>query len=95
MVSHILAPINKLNRLEINLISHPPYSPDLAFSDFYLFRNLQNHLNNKSFDKLEEVKNEVNLYLSSKNSDFYKNGIYKVLYRWNNVIASGGNYLDD
>ena len=38
---------------------HPPYSPDLTPSDYNLFRLLQNHLNDKTFDSNEAVKNEL------------------------------------
>jgi len=30
-------------------LSHPPYSPDLAPSDFYLFRHLKQHLRGTRF----------------------------------------------
>ncbi|CAF3809193.1 unnamed protein product [Rotaria magnacalcarata] len=35
---------NKLEQLDWELIPHPPYSPDLAPSDYHLFRSLRNHL---------------------------------------------------
>ena len=38
---------------------HPSYSPHLAPFDYHLFRSLQNHLNGKTFDSNEAVKNEV------------------------------------
>ena len=41
----------KLLELDWEVIPHPPYSPDLAPSDYHLFRSLQNHLNGKSFEK--------------------------------------------
>jgi len=31
----------KLNQLRFELIAHPPYSPDLAPSDYYLYPNLK------------------------------------------------------
>ena len=42
---------------------HPSESPDLAPSDYHLFRSLKNHLNGKTFDLNEAVKNELIQFL--------------------------------
>ena len=34
----------KILELDLETIHHPPYSPDLSPSDYYLFRNLDNFL---------------------------------------------------
>ena len=47
----------KLLELSWEVIPHPPYSPHLAPSNYHLFRSLQNHLNGKTFDLNEAVKN--------------------------------------
>ena len=47
----------KLLELGWEVMHHPPYSPDLAPSDYYLFRVFQNHLNGKTFDSNESGKN--------------------------------------
>ena len=49
-----LATRQKLLRLGWQVMLHLPYSPDLASSDYYLFRSLENSLNGKNFndDKL-------------------------------------------
>ena len=39
----------KFNELKYELPDHPPYSPDLAPSDFCLFLNLKNVLAGKCF----------------------------------------------
>ena len=39
----------KLSELQWDVLPQPPYSPDIAPSDFYLFRSLQNSLNGKKF----------------------------------------------
>ena len=39
-----------LSRLGWELMLHPPYSPNLVLSDYYLFRSLQSSLNGKTFN---------------------------------------------
>ena len=41
----------KLLELGWKVMSHPPYSPDPALSNYHLFSSLQNHLNGKTFMK--------------------------------------------
>ena len=48
----------KLLELSWEVMPHPSYSADLAPSDYHLSRSLQNHLNGKTFDSNEAVKNE-------------------------------------
>ena len=76
-------------------MSHPLYSPDLATSDYHLFRSLQNHLNGKTFDSNEAVKNELIQFFASKNQTFYESGIIKLTERWQKVIEKNGQYIID
>jgi histone-lysine N-methyltransferase SETMAR len=85
----------KIKELKWKILDHPPYSPDLAPSDYQLFRSLQNHLNNKKFKRFEEVNDAVLTYFESKPRSFYKAGIEKLVARWETVIASSGNYIID
>ena len=62
------APIQSPSKCEVRSIirflnakgelDHPPYSPDLAPSDFHLFLHLKKHLAGKKFDD-DEVQDEV------------------------------------
>jgi histone-lysine N-methyltransferase SETMAR len=47
-----------IDEIQWELLEHPPYSPDLAPSDFHLFGPLKKHLGGKSFAD-EEVETEV------------------------------------
>ena len=76
----------KLLELGWELMPHPPYSPDLAPSDYHLFRSLQNHFNGKAFDSIEAVENELIQFLASKNQTFYESGIMKLTERWQKFI---------
>ena len=80
----------KLLELGWKVMPHPPYSPDLAPSDYHLFRSLQNHLNGKTFDSNEAVKNELIQFFACKNRTFYESGIIKLTERWQKVIEQNG-----
>jgi histone-lysine N-methyltransferase SETMAR len=49
----------RIQELQWELLEHPPYSLDLASSDFHLFGLLKNHLGGKRFADDEEVETEV------------------------------------
>ena len=71
---------------------HPPYSPDLAQSDYYLFRSLQNSLNGKTFND-EAVKSHLVQFFTDKDQKFYERGIIKLQERWQKVIEQYGKYI--
>ena len=66
---------------------------DNAPSDYHLFRSLQNHLNGKTFDSDEAVKNELIQFFASKNQTFHGNGIMKLTERWQKVIEQNGQNI--
>ena len=65
----------KLNELSFELLPHPPYSPDLAPSDYWLFAVLKEMLQGKRLGYNEEVIAETKAYFESKDESFYKEGI--------------------
>ena len=48
------------------LIDHPPYSPDLAPSDFHLFPNMKKHLARKQYRSNDEVISAIEDFLPFK-----------------------------
>jgi histone-lysine N-methyltransferase SETMAR len=46
-------------------LAHPPYSPDIAASDFYLFGNVKNKLIGKSVQDEQELCLDVTEMLSA------------------------------
>lgn len=88
---------NFLKDLGWTVLVHPPYSPDLAPSDYYLFRCMANQLNKekKRFANRQEAEQWVTDFLDQKNADFYKKGIYKLPERWEKCIDEDGAYFDD
>ena len=83
----------KLNESSFELLPNPPYSPDLAPRDYWLFAGLKEMLQGKRFGSKEEVIAETEDYFESKDESFYKKGIEKLKKRWNGCITLEGNYV--
>ena len=60
----------KLNKLSFELLPHPPYSPDLAPSDYWFFADLNKMLQEKKFGCNEELIAETEAYFESKDESF-------------------------
>ena len=83
-----------LEGLKWEVLGHPPYSPDLAPSDFHLFLYLKRHLAGQHFDDDDEIKNEVEIWFKQQAVDFYDTGIQKLVPRLNKCLDNGGNYVE-
>jgi len=68
----------KLRELDWEVLMHPPYSPDIASSDCYLFRSLQNSLNGniKLASKETCEKNNLKQFFDQKPQKSYRDGIW-------------------
>ena len=86
---------NKLLGLGWEVMPYPPYSPDLAPSDYHLFRSFQNHLNRKIFESNETVKNELSQFIASIKQTFFESGIMKLAERWQKAIEQNGQHIID
>jgi histone-lysine N-methyltransferase SETMAR len=85
----------KLLQLGWTTVPHPPYSPDLAPTDYHLFRSLSNYLREKKFDNENHLKSDLLNFFDSKPRSFYENGILSLPKRWQQVIDSNGAYIND
>lgn len=83
----------KLTELGWEVLMHPPYSPDLAPSDYYLFRSLQNSLNEVKFPSKMACENHLSQFFAQKTKKFYTDGIMELPTRWQKVIEQNGTYL--
>jgi histone-lysine N-methyltransferase SETMAR len=72
---------------------HPPYSPDLAPSDFHLFLHLKSFLAGRLFHDDNKVKEVVTCF-ASQAASFYHERIQKLVQRYDKRLNKGGNYVD-
>ena len=74
----------------INTVPHPPYSPDFASCDFWLFPKLRG-CRYETFEEMKEAMTKVMDTLTHE--DFY-GALQKLLELYNKCIAAGGDYFD-
>ena len=67
---------SKIHDLGWEILPHPPYSPDLASSDYYLFLTLNNAIGGQQFDGA--LKTSLTNFFASKHKVFYERGIRKL-----------------
>lgn len=83
-----------LEELRWDVLPHPPYSPDIAPSDYHLFRSMAHGLAEKQFTSYEDAKNWVDSWIASKDENFFQRGIRTLPERWRKVVANDGHYFE-
>lgn len=84
----------KLLELDLETLCHPPYSPDLAPTDYHFFQALDYFLQGKIFNSQQAVENAFRDFIASRSSGFFAAGINKLPLRWQNCVDSLGAYFD-
>ena len=92
---HVAKDVKKcLEDLKWEVLPHPPYSPDLEPSDYYLFRSMQHDLTDQHFRNFDEVKNWTDLLIATKPAEFFRKGICELPEKWGKCVASDGQYFE-
>lgn len=84
----------KLHDLGYELLPHPPYSPDLAPCDFFLFPNMKKKLAGIKLKTNDEVIAETEAYFAELPKTYFLDGLKKMEYRWTKCIDLQGDYIE-
>jgi len=79
---------------KIAVIPHPPYSPDMAPCDFFLFPKLILKLKWRRFDIIEEIQAESHRVLDTLTEKDFQEAFQKLRRRWDRCLHAGGNYFE-
>ena len=74
----------------IKIVSHRPYSPDLAPCDFWLFLKLRGCY----YETIEEMKEAVTKVIDMLIQEDFHGGFQMLLEQYNKCITAGGDYFE-
>jgi histone-lysine N-methyltransferase SETMAR len=83
-----------ITKLQWTVLSHPPYSPDLAPSDYHHFSPFKDAIRGKTFEDDEEVTSEVKRCLRQRPVEWYREGMQAITSQWRKAIDSKGDYAE-
>ncbi|KAG5326303.1 MOS1T transposase, partial [Pseudoatta argentina] len=91
---HVEKPVKTyLETLKWEVLPPPLYSPDIAPSDFHLFRSMAHGLADRRFHSYEEAQKWIDSWIASKDMSFFRRGIRVLPERWEKVVSSDGQYF--
>ena len=77
----------------MTLVPHPPYSPDLAACNFFLFPKLKMRLKGRRF-QTEEIPAELQAVLNTLRENDFQECFKNWQRRWDHCQASEGDYSE-
>ncbi|KAJ4431881.1 TGF-beta receptor type-1, partial [Periplaneta americana] len=84
---------NLISKFGWEQIDYPPYSSNLAPSEFHLFLHLKKFLGGQRFDG-DEVKTAMREWFASQAGEFYNEGIERLVPRLDKCLNNGGDYVE-
>ncbi len=80
---------------DMKVVSHPPYSPDLAPADFWFFPYLKSHIRGKIFNSVTDLQDVLMVVIQNTPTKLFADCIQKQLPdRWRKCVAAGGDYFE-
>jgi hypothetical protein len=58
---------------QITVLEHPPYSPELALSDFFLFPKIKEILKGRYFDDIDDIRSNTTAVLKIIPQNLFQN----------------------
>ena len=85
--------VQLLQEFHWEIFDHPPYSPDLAPSDYHLFMHLKKWLASQRFETDDELQTGVNEWFKTLAADFFDTGIKNRVPRYQKCVEVNGTML--
>nr|CAP20055.1 transposase [Portunus trituberculatus] len=92
--SHAVKTRQFLEESKLQLINHPPYSPDLAPCDFWLFPKLSEKLAGINFQREQDLARKINAELRTISDCEYSECFVKWMTRLQKCVNLRGEYVE-
>jgi transposase len=79
---------------EATVVPQPPYSPDLAPADFFLFQKLKPSLKGRRFQAVEEIEENSLRDLRAIPQNTFQDALQNWKKHWERCIKSGGEHFE-
>ncbi len=76
------------------ILPHPPYSPDLAPSDYWLFARIKKSIKGRRFDDLDELCRQVDAVIDQIPVRDFEAAMDRMVVRWRQCVAALGDYFE-
>ena len=86
--------VSYLAKHQTSVVPHPPYSPDLAPADLFLFPKLKTTLKGRRFQTIEESQENATRELRATTESAFQEAFQKWKKHWERFIASRGDYFE-
>ena len=86
--------LSTTHHLRYELLRHPPCSPDLAPSDYYLFLLLKEYLKARRYEDRSALGSSICLCLDGLSKDDFTAPIQQLPERWRKCISVDGRYFE-
>jgi hypothetical protein len=84
------ATVNHIASFGSERLDHAPYNSDLVPSDFHFFPTLKRTLKGCHLTTSEDAEAAV----WTQDTNFYQQGFFKLMKRWDKCINVGGDYVE-
>ena len=89
-VHHSIFITDYFSKMGIKTVPRPPYSPDLALCDFWLFLKLRGC----HYETIEEMKEAMTKVIDTLTQEDFLGAFEKLLERHSKCIAAGGDHFE-
>ena len=79
----------------VAVLDHPPYSPDLAPADFFLFPRLKTAIKGASFADVNAIKDRVTAVLRSIPQEAVADCLRNLYERCETYVVADGEYFGE
>lgn len=93
--AHCARPVKDfLARRGVVVLKHPPYSPDLAPSDFFLFPKLKAEMRGTRFQSIPDIQRAVTQKMNQIPKELFADSFQSLYRRCQDCVVANGDYFE-